>query len=446
AGVQKNLRMIDVARMPVAKPEEVVMKAFTVFMAQPDTAEAQVRAFISTRAFNKQGRAQALDVLKIVSSRSKLQGIPPVVMADSLMASAIWNVDGSAAVGFRVTMRSDFASESTQAFVTREPDGYRIRAIGGAPSELGCEALYLAKKGEKKPAAQWLDWARGLLSSSGGDDPLRVDPFSRLWVDGKGDVELAAAALCAQGSGAELGVPLLEAARARATGDQKSILEHALALAYFNLARPKDVLAVATGLEKALPRSTTLRAMTIGAMMQLEQYDAVRARLTQLLAREPEDVTLLSVLADVEVELGHVSEARRIDEKLIATGKAGPGVYNNAAWRSLQGGGPVTEKDLGYALKAAQAQPDNDKVLNTLAALNAELGRVEDARETLMKAIALHTDGDPSGADWYVIGRIAEQLSLPDEARAAYARVASTGKAQGGSVYQLAQRRLKGIK
>ncbi|MEO5726607.1 MAG: DUF3857 domain-containing protein, partial [Byssovorax sp.] len=37
AGVQKNLRMIDVARMPVAKPEEVVMKAFTVFMAQPVT-------------------------------------------------------------------------------------------------------------------------------------------------------------------------------------------------------------------------------------------------------------------------------------------------------------------------------------------------------------------------------------------------------------------------
>jgi tetratricopeptide (TPR) repeat protein len=447
AGVQRKLRMIDVAKMPVAKPEELVTKAFALFMAQPDTAEAQARSYVSARAFNKQGKATALDMLKALALGSTHRPLPPAAMADSLLASTSLSVDGSAAVGFRVTMRSDFVSNnSTQAFVAHDAGGYRIRAFNSDPSDLGCEALHLVKGAEKKPAAQWLDWAHDLLSSSGGEDPLRVDPFSRLWVEGKGDIELAAAALCAQGSGAELAVPVLEAARAKATSDQKSILEHALALAYSNLDRPKDVLAVATGLEKTLPRSMTVRMMVIRAMLELEQYDAVRAKVTQHLAKDPENIALLSVLADVEVELGHVSEARRIDEKLIATGKAGAWVYNNAAWRSLQGGGPVTDKDLGYALKAAQAEPNDGKVLNTLAALNAELGRVEDARETLMKAIASHPDGDPSNADWYVVGRIAEQLSLPDEAKAAYARAVSSGKGGRDSVYQLAQKRLKGIK
>jgi hypothetical protein len=48
-----------------------------------------------------------------------------------------------------------------------------------------------------------------------------------------------------------------------------------------------------------------------------------------------------------------------------------------------------------------------------------------------VKALELRKDEAPTDGDWYVLGRIAEQLGLPDEAKAAYAKVSPGDKALG---------------
>jgi tetratricopeptide (TPR) repeat protein len=329
-------------------------------------------------------------------------------------------------------------------FVTREGGGLRLRALGELPAELGCEALHLSRLGDKRAAGQWLEWARGLVGDGNADDPVQTDPFARLWASGKGDVELAAAALCGEGTDGERALAVLTGARAKASGDLAGTLDHALFAAYRHADRGQEALDAVERLEKAYPASPTARRLVYGVLGELERYDALVGRAKRARADRPDDATAFRALVQGEIELGHAGEAYKVGEALIASGKAEAEDYNNQAWLSLFTGS-VTDKDLGYALRAVQAEPRDAARLNTLSAVYAELGRAEDARETLQKLLPLQKDEEPQPADWYVVGRLAERLGLAEDAKTAYARVPRPEKRRGFSAWALAQKRLKAL-
>ena len=440
--VQKRLRIIDPAGLPTTTAEDVARKALVVFTSEPATAEAQARAFVSARAYDKKGKSALVEGLKMLSSANRSVNVTrPDVLADVVVAGSETSVEGSAAVGFRVHLRPQIGTgPGMQLFVVHEGGALKLRAINGLPGELGCEALHLLKSGNRAAAATWLDWAREQLDAGGGGDPLLADPFARLWSADRTDVELAAAALC--DADVDATTAALTAARARASGDRVVDIDEAIHHACDHAGRHQEALAAAERIEQARPASIAARRMVFVGQGKRGRYDLVVAKAKQLLAAHPDDPMLLSVLSSAEDELGHPAEAYRAGERLLASGQADPGDYNNQAWRSLFTG-TVTEKDLGYALRAAQAQPGHAAYLNTLAALYAELGRAEDARETLMKGLAQQPDEEPSQADWYVIGRMAERLGLPEEAKAAYGRLTRPAQQREGTAWALAQRRIK---
>jgi transglutaminase-like putative cysteine protease/tetratricopeptide (TPR) repeat protein len=443
---QKKLRTLDPAGMPAGKPEELVAKAFALFIAQPAVAATQARAYVSARAYDRKGSSTALELLKAMAGADEPTEQSRAFKADALVAATTLTAEGSAAAGFRVNVSYDLSTaQRYEVFVVREAGGLRIRAFSTHPAELGCEALHLAKGGDRKSAAQWLDWAHEIVGSFGGQDPLRETPFARLWASGKGDVELAAAALCAEGPQTEKATEVLEAARAKATAEQQILLDHALALAStVEPDPPKELLAAVTRLEAEVPASSIARSLALRTLWEAGRYDAVRAKVTQILTKDPNE-PLLPMLAEAELTLGHYAEAMRVGERLIASGKADAGDYNNQAWRSLFAG-TVTDRELGYALRAVTAAPEDAGTLNTLAAVHADMGHTADAREMLAKVLSLRPGGKPNDADWYVVGRVAEQLALLDEARAAYGRIAKPEKVRSGTEYDLAQKRLQGLR
>ena len=91
------------------------------------------------------------------------------------------------------------------------------------------------------------------------------------------------------------------------------------------------------------------------------------------------------------------------------------------------------------------ASPDYDKAFNTLAVVEAERGELHSAKTNGWKAMELDHRGKPSGADWYVVGRIAEQLGLRDDALSAYKRVAPNPRESFPTPYELAQRRMRAL-
>jgi tetratricopeptide (TPR) repeat protein len=114
---------------------------------------------------------------------------------------------------------------------------------------------------------------------------------------------------------------------------------------------------------------------------------------------------------------------------------------NNAAWVKLVEGSDLANAAL-QVRRALQLAPDEHNILNTAAAIAAERSDFAEAREHLDKA----NDGeDPPPADWYVHGRIFEQLGLRDDAIAAYRKAAAKPSESITSTYHVATRRLKAL-
>ncbi|MEO8552147.1 MAG: hypothetical protein ABI678_19350 [Kofleriaceae bacterium] len=82
---------------------------------------------------------------------------------------------------------------------------------------------------------------------------------------------------------------------------------------------------------------------------------------------------------------------------------------NDEAWLDLIASTDLQD-GLAKAQQAAQQFPKHAAVHHTTAALEAEVGDLRNAISQLRQAIALRDDRVPHDEDWYVIGRIAEQL------------------------------------
>jgi tetratricopeptide (TPR) repeat protein len=118
--------------------------------------------------------------------------------------------------------------------------------------------------------------------------------------------------------------------------------------------------------------------------------------------------------------------------------------WNNTAWAAVASG-HVTQQVLEDALSAVKrTKQENAACLHALAALYAELDKTSEALENLRRAVDIHGECR-EGADWYVLGRIAEQYGLTDVAAGLYRKVPSRPVAAADDVFVLAQRRLKKV-
>lgn len=435
---------VDVRALPTTKPLEVGLKAALLCnLAEPTLAD-DLAPSLSPRLVPSKGETKAEAVCGDTSAAAKLPKRSRVAVADILAAVLEPKVDGEGDLGFRVSLR--LPTVSLQFFVQTDGKTSRLRAVASDPSELGCEALTLFKAGKKSAATQWLGWARELFTPVSGDDPLRELPFVRLWTDKKDDVEIAAAALCAQGGHPDASVPVLSAARAGAKGDRAQILAHAIVLAYGDGDHDADMLTHAAKLSQELPSSNEAWRLHVIALRRTGRFKELRDLAAARVAKDQTDPSRLGDLAMAEDLLGHSKEARSAGDKLLATGKANAIAYNNHAWRSLFGGG-VGPTEIGWALRAVTMVPKDHGFLNTLAALDAEAGNVADGLEQFKQSVAHLDEPELGGADWFVYARLAEQLGLVDEARAVYAKVTPTKREHGEhSVFKLAERRLKVLK
>ena len=77
-----------------------------------------------------------------------------------------------------------------------------------------------------------------------------------------------------------------------------------------------------------------------------------------------------------------------------------------------------------------------------MAAVYAELGKTSEALENLRRAVEIRGERT-DGADWYVLGRIAEQYGLAEVAAGLYRKLPVKQAYAAGDFYLLAQRRLK---
>jgi tetratricopeptide (TPR) repeat protein/transglutaminase-like putative cysteine protease len=445
----EKLKLTDLSRLPENDASSVVQKVLLVGFAPDATQADYLVKLLTSEALKKTSNVnETLKTLATTAQDNK--DTSPEVLTDVMRAMMRFDVQGDDSIGYRVKVRSEapgVQSSRFDAFVVKDHGQYRLRAFGDGLSELGQQAFEFLKNNRRKAAETWLKWASENVSSPGGDDPLRTIPWLRIWKSGKGSVELAAAALCLNACGSE-GTTLLEAARAKATGVEAEELDQALAMNYVVRDEPRKLLEVANRLLASHPKSLVARRWKRVAFFGLKDYLQLKAHATKELdvARDDELGEVYRSVSDADAALGNVKEARATLGKLIELGRADAQTYGNYAWYDLVLGS-VTDRTLEYASRAVQMTDFGTvNLLHTLAAVYAELGKTEEAKQTLDKLFELRPGKTPAAVDFYVIGRLAESFALVPIAQKSYQRVSKPKEDGPTSTYRLAQARLRRLK
>ncbi|HVG06882.1 MAG TPA: hypothetical protein VNM67_04195, partial [Thermoanaerobaculia bacterium] len=174
--------------------------------------------------------------------------------------------------------------------------------------------------------------------------------------------------------------------------------------------------------------SETLYRAQLASLTDLRRWDDMRRIADARLARTPDDVLAQDTFAEVALRKGDLDEAERIVQRILDSGKAAAGQYNQAAWIALVRG-RSDERVLELAQRAASLSEYQDfGILHTLATVYAEQGKTAEAYRIILQALELK--GEPDVNDLYVFGRLAEQYGLPDAARRYYEKA---GAQKGGS-------------
>lgn len=170
---------------------------------------------------------------------------------------------------------------------------------------------------------------------------------------------------------------------------------------------------------------------------------AAEAALTAAIAKAPNELELQRNQAIAGFAGGWTTAGPRFD-RLAALPKPDPQDLNGAAWGHLFfDATPDVARDLiERSMQTSSDPPIN--IRNTYATVLAEVGEPAAAWAELEQILPGYAA--PTDADWYVLGRIAEQVGLRDDAIAIYRRLPRGADAPGyPSAWDFAQKRLKAM-
>jgi tetratricopeptide (TPR) repeat protein len=287
------------------------------------------------------------------------------------------------------------------------------------------------------------------MHKGGGDDPLSGPLLPRFWSVGDPQdhkaMLRAAASLVANNEGIRPLLPALRADWEKATTDQERLdLGLVLANGYATVQDGPSLRIVSASILAKYPDSYVAIDSAAAADLLLKDWTISNAIFDAQLAKHPDDENLLRLKARSAEAQGNFPLTRQVLQKLFDNGKAGANDYNSYAWSALFDG-KIDEA----VIKAGQQSTmlTNNSSFNethTLACIYAAQGRTTEARDLLLKAMAMQNLSEPNSPIWYGLGAIYEQYGVNDAAIEAYKKVEKPeGRLDPTSTWVLAQARLK---
>lgn len=395
--------------------------------------------------------SELLDALSHIPSEldairsASLQGL--ATRANSARTAALFDyeVDGNEADGYWVEAKCNVRSltrpiPSRRWFVVARGDGYRIVPPENDDSYLGRHALTLLDQGRTDGAMKILksvfEQQRRELSFF---NPQAGSPFAILWkltnVDDPEQVRLAATLLAGRQLDDQAVAALAKVKEADALRQEQ--VDRVLLNIYAHRKQWESMLDVGR-------RSSPADAMSmpvVFSLLQLGRIEEARLICERQTAADPKDPMAWTALGNVAEREGDFPLAVDCLRKAAKLTKA-PQLHNAVAWASLFL--PELPEDAEeHAGLGAEAKKEAANALHTHAAILAEQGKIIEARDKLLESFAARRPPRMIPADYYVQGRIAEHLGLPDVARFYYEKVLVEKDDLGTSVVVLARRALK---
>jgi len=358
-----------------------------------------------------------------------------------------FSVDGDDGIGYR--LRTTIPGTGRQAFyVVREDGQYRVLGAFNEWAGVARGVLELEKAGRLEAARKWLDWVRDDLDLGSSQDPLSRPLFPRVWSKGEqgsgAEIRHAAALLLSSNQAAEA-VPLLrEAFESAQKTDEKRVFALQLSAGYLEAKDSRKAADLAEGLLKDLPDSEAAFHAAVQAAWHTGDLARTERIIAENLDRFKGKPMATRPAAAAMFCMGATDRATAILAGLMDSGKAEAQDYNALAWQQLEAGSVTAATDTAIRQAMLLSESTNPNILHTLATIQAEEGKPDEARATLLQRMEFAGSEEPDDEEWYVFGRIAEQYGLPDAAKSMYAKVARPKDEATIPLtsYSLAQRRL----
>ena len=362
------------------------------------------------------------------------------------LAEGLIKQDGDDGLGWRVRLLPQQGANATPVsfYVVREAGALRVVADTDHPIGLALRAKSAFEAGNDLAARRWLDWASQDPSGKLDSDPLSGRPFARLWNAGadRDQMDLAIAALLAEDSAhAQAAVPVLAACK-------RPECDLALALAWNTLKKPREALPAIERLQKKYPESSRALRLHVQALAALGAAAQLRLLASQRLRAHPDDKDATVYFGRSLFIAGNGKGYERELRRLMEAGKGDSSLYNSLAWLSLFLR-TANADDVEMARKAVEGSNRRGRAqLNTLAAVLADNGKVAEAHEVLLESWRWMGRDGPWPDDFYILGRIAEQVGRREEAIQYYRQEPAPppGIHPESSAYVLAQKRLVAFK
>jgi tetratricopeptide (TPR) repeat protein len=319
-----------------------------------------------------------------------------------------------------------------------------VKLVGSAelPAAVGRYALAsLGEAGGETRARRLLDWLRADVDQASGTAPT----FKLVWGSGlpsSHDAIALAAAVLASTTDPDRAM----AVRCPSTLPAVQFACHEV-LMEGSVVRERwaDALAHIEAMVRLRPDQTaSLARRQAWLLARLGRLDAADKLIDDVVAKDAPSRDVLAVRMDAAEAAGQTQQVLLRAEALAKHPNATPTDLNSIAWTRL-GANDDLPVALELARKAAQATPNSRAIVNTLAAIEAELGDLDRAVHDNWKSMELSGLVEPGAPDWYVAGRIYEQLGLTADAIAAYKRIAKS-IGVGVTSYSLAQNRLAAMR
>jgi tetratricopeptide (TPR) repeat protein len=399
--------------------------------------------------------AQQNEVLSLLTSFRRIANMQLGTRAtgDIVVSTVELFAEGSDATGYRVRFADPTrnGARKTIAWVVKRGGAYQVLGLAGSESTAGGEALDLAERGDLGGARRWLNWEREEITVPSSADSLAGQPFLRLWpprpgVPERDQILAAAASLVARGHYYKDGIEALtkvhdstqdpafqsdlDYARADGLNRNGEYAEAAPIWRTVQTQHPDSEVAL-NGLGIALVRSGRLNeALTLAAHPNPD--DDLFAAAQQIRAR-------VFALQHKYVEAAQAYQAAS------KSSKAAPVDWNDEAWLTLLAPGVLTP-DLEAANTANRmTQGRSASVIHTLGSVQAEIGQFKEARQSLVRYLGFFDAGTTgiNASAHYLMGRIAEGISLRETAAQIYSAIPKPKTEIGDDAYDLAQIRLK---
>jgi transglutaminase-like putative cysteine protease/tetratricopeptide (TPR) repeat protein len=440
--LRKAKRIEDVPRDP-ADPRTLVRDLFVAVMHH-DTAAFNL--LVPPELFDAEDAQKAFRTLRAM--RGGLD-VSPEVLMDVVWSMMRVQLDGSDKVGYRLRLRAEVGGMTPLTIYAAKENGrYLLRGDGTETDSMGIAALHFADLGDLESARVWLNWLREDVSAGGGgDDPLAGSAFASLWpkenpAADESQIRVAASSLL-KDKFSDKAVATLSAAREKAAPEQAKWVDAAIANIASQRKEWTTVAAAGERLYKSWPDSATAFTAYVTGLMNSGKTDEAKAVAAKRLEKQPKDSAALRMLSSIASKTHDYAAAAKYAEQIVDQLTPTEGDYNNAAWFELFAG------DFAHGLENARRATVDEKsasaaALHTLATLYAETGKNVEARDALLRTLDSANREQPSGSDWYVLGRMAENYGVADAALAAYKRVDKKDDDMA-SVWELAQKRLAAL-